>query len=110
MSGDTLPDVVRAFADNHPRVWEAYNSLGEAVAAAGPLDAKTQRLIKLAIAVGASRRGAVRSHTRQALKLGVSPDELLQVALLAITTAGWPAAFSSYCWIDEVLRATGDEQ
>jgi len=107
MSDDTMPSVVDEFTKVQPDVWDAYNRLGEAVASSGPIDAKTQRLLKLAIAVGAGREGAVRSHTRRGLKAGLSPDELRQTALLGITTAGWPAAFSAHCWINEVISKAG---
>ena len=107
MKDDTLPSVVEQFSQSQPDVWDAYNQLGKAVAEAGPLDAKTQRLIKLAIAVGAVREGAVRAHARRGLKVGLSPAELEQVALLGITTAGWPAAFAARCWITEVIEKAG---
>ncbi len=107
MTDDTLPSVVEQFSESQPDVWDAYNQLGKAVAEAGPLDAKTQRLIKLAIAVGAAREGAVRSHARRGLKAGLTPAELEQVALLGITTAGWPAAFAARCWITEVIEKAG---
>ena len=107
MKDDTMPAVVEEFSESQPGVWEAYNQLGRAVSEAGPLDAKTQRLIKLAIAVGAGREGAVRSHARRGLKAGVSPVELEHVALLGITTAGWPAAFAAHCWIREVIQRAG---
>lgn len=105
MKDTTLPDVVKEFAEKQPAVWDAYNRLGEAVAQAGPLDADTQRLLKLAIAIGAGREGAVRSHARRALKAGLAADALEHVALLAITTAGWPAAFAAHCWIRDVVEA-----
>ena len=37
---------------------------------------------------------------------GWSPDELRQVALLAITTLGWSGAVTAYCWINDVLDPT----
>lgn len=101
---DTLPSVVDQFAQDQPQVWEAYNQLGEAVSQAGPLDVKTQRLIKLGIAIGAAREGAVRAHTRRGLKAGLTPDELKHVALQGITTVGWPTAFAAHCWISEVIE------
>jgi hypothetical protein len=61
-----LPQVLEEFAARYPQVWEAYNRLGEATAAAGPLDEKTQRLLKLAIAIGRlhARRNRARWHPR----------------------------------------------
>ena len=57
-------------------VGEAYNQFGPAVGVAGLWDEKKRRSIELAISVGASREGAVRSHTRRGLKAGISPKEL----------------------------------
>jgi alkylhydroperoxidase/carboxymuconolactone decarboxylase family protein YurZ len=98
-----LPDVVTEFAGEYPQVWAAYNRLGNAAAEAGPLDEKTQRLVKLAIAIGAQRQGAVNSHTRRGLAAGCAPKELVHVGLLAITTIGWPGAFAAICWIRDTI-------
>lgn len=107
MAQDNLPLVVQELATKYPEVWDAYGRLGEAVSAAGPLDAKTERLVKLALAIGAGREGAVHSHARRAAKAGWSPEELRQVALLGITTMGWSSAVAAYCWINDVLEAAG---
>jgi alkylhydroperoxidase/carboxymuconolactone decarboxylase family protein YurZ len=103
------PDVVKRFAAEHPEVWEAYNRLGEATAAAGPLDERMQRLVKLAIAIGSQRQGAVNSHSRRALAAGCSPKEILQVGILAIPTIGWPAAFAAICWMNETIESGSAE-
>lgn len=103
MGNKELPDVLREFAEKYPAVWEAYNRLGEVTAAAGPLDERTQRLVKLALAIGAGREGAVHSHARRALRAGLTPEELIHVGLLAITTIGWSGAFAAITWIQDVL-------
>lgn len=102
-----LPKVLEEFAAKYPEVWEAYNRLGEAIAQAGPLDERTQRLVKLAIAIGAQREGAVHSHTRRALKAGLTPEELLHVGILAITTLGWSGAFAAITWMNDIIAAKG---
>src|SRR5688500_9620321 len=99
-----LPDVLAEFAGEYPQVWAAYNRLGNAVAEAGPLDEKSQRLVKLAIAIGSQRQGAVHSHTRRALAAGCTPEEIVQVGILAITTVGWPGAFAAICWMKDTLE------
>ena len=98
-----LPDVLAEFAAEYPQVWAAYNRLGNAAAEAGPLDDKAQRLVKLAIAIGSQRQGAVNSHTRQALAAGCTSEELVHVGILAITTMGWPGAFAAICWIRDTI-------
>jgi alkylhydroperoxidase/carboxymuconolactone decarboxylase family protein YurZ len=104
MANDSLPRVVQEIAQAYPEVWAAYNRLGDAVSTAGPFDARTERLVKLAVAIGAGREGAAHSHARRGLKAGLTPAELRQVALLAITTLGWSGAVTSYCWIEDVLN------
>ena len=104
LKNDSPPSIVQEFAERQPDVWNAYNQLGEAVSRSGPLDAKTQRLLKLAIAVGSGREGAVRAHTRRGLRAGLTIEELEQVALLGITTTGWPSAFAARCWICEAAE------
>jgi alkylhydroperoxidase/carboxymuconolactone decarboxylase family protein YurZ len=103
MPGDALPPIVDLIAREHPDVWDAYGRLGEATEKAGPLDAKTVRLVKLALAVGAGREGQVHSHARRGRKLGLTPAELRQVALLAIPSLGWSAGAAALCWINDVL-------
>ena len=101
MIDETLPDIVQRVADEKPEVWAAYNELGKVLAESGPLDAKTQRLIKLALSIGAGLEGAVRSHTRRGLKAGLTTEELQQVALLGVTTVGWPRAIAGLSWIED---------
>jgi alkylhydroperoxidase/carboxymuconolactone decarboxylase family protein YurZ len=104
MDLESLPEIVQRFAREYPDVWSAYNQLGEAAAKAGPLDASTERLVKLALAIGGRREGAVRSHARRALAHGLSREQLEHVAVLAITTIGWPAALAALAWIDDEVK------
>jgi 4-carboxymuconolactone decarboxylase len=100
---DYLPDVYQRFRTTHPEVAAALDRLGAATEAGGSLDMRTQRLVKLGIAVGALAEGAVRSNARRARSVGATPDEIRHVALLAITTRGFPAAVAALGWIEETL-------
>ena len=53
------------FAEDYPDVWQHYTALGKAVSEAGQIDARTRRLLKIALAIGAGSEGAVHSHVRQ---------------------------------------------
>lgn len=97
------PSGAGSFARDFADVWRAYEQLGEESAKAGPLDARTRRLIKLALAIGANSEGAVHSHVRRAQEEGQSTEELRQVAILAITTLGFPAAMAAFSWINDIL-------
>lgn len=104
-----LPEIYAGYRERFPEVATAMDGLGAATGAAGPIDERTQRLVKLGLAIGAVAEGAVRSNVRKALDLGVSPDELHHVAMLAITTTGLPTAIAGLQWIDEVLAARAQD-
>jgi alkylhydroperoxidase/carboxymuconolactone decarboxylase family protein YurZ len=104
-----VPAWDRPLRDGHaidrddPGVAETLDGLGAGNETAGPLDRRSQRLVKLGIAIGDLAEGAVRSNVRRALAAGATPDEVRHVALLAITTTGFPTAVASLGWIEEVL-------
>jgi alkylhydroperoxidase/carboxymuconolactone decarboxylase family protein YurZ len=98
-----LPAFAGSIAKRFPKVWDAYTKLGEETAAAGPLTERERRLVKLALAIGSGSEGATHSHARQALAEGVAPTEIRHVALLAVTTTGWPASAAALSWVDDIL-------
>lgn len=102
MDEQQLPSEAGAVAKRHPQIWKAYAELGKACAEAGPLDATTTRLAKLALAIGAGSEGAVHSHARRALEESVPPEALKQVALLSIPTLGFPQAVAALTWIEDI--------
>ncbi len=102
-----IPKRFRQFIRNYPDVASAYELMGDAVHAAGPLDKKTRALIKLGISIGARLEGAVHSHVRKALNAGVKPDELRHAALLSLPTIGLPSMMAALSWIDDVVKGTG---
>lgn len=100
-----LPAGAARLAKKHPKIWAAYEQLGAASAEAGPLDARTIRLVKLAMAVASQSEGAVHSHTRRALAEGLSGDEILHVPLLAIPSIGLAKAVAAMTWVEDILKA-----
>lgn len=97
-----LPSGARYVAEKYPGVWDAYEKLGASVAEAGPLDARTRRLVKLALALGAQSEGGTHSHVRRALAEGIDAETLRHVALLAIPTLGLPRAVAGLTWIEDL--------
>ncbi len=98
-----LPQPFQDFNKNFPRVAEAYEALAAAAHQGGPLDERTRRLVKLAIAIGGRLEGAVRAHARQAREKGVTDAELDHVVLLALTTIGLPSTVAARTWIRDEL-------
>lgn len=99
---ENLPSGAGEVAQAYPAVWNAFAALGKACSEAGPIEGRTLRLVKLALAIGALSEGAVHSHTRRALDEGLTKDELKQVALLAIPTLGFPQGVKALTWIEDI--------
>jgi len=104
MTEQYLPEIYSSFQRQFPVLCRNLDALAES-ANAGPLDERTSRLVKLGIAMGAMAEGAVRSNARRALEAGATPEEILHVVALTVTTRGFPAAVASYSWIEDVLKS-----
>lgn len=107
---EKLPDFLQDVIEEYPEVWKAYQSLGEACGTSGSLDSKTVRLVKLGLAIGAKSEGAVHSHTRRALREGISREEIQQVALLAVTSIGWSSSMAALSWIKDVVDKHSEDE
>ena len=95
------PATFKDFIATYPELARAWEQAQDA-ARKGPLDLKTQRLVKLAIAMGAMREGAVHSAVRKARAAGASESEIAQVVALGATTLGFPATVALFSWVREV--------
>lgn len=100
-----LPEFFREVTRRYPQVHQRYEALAAACHKADPLDGKVRHLVKLGIAIGARYEGAVRSHVRQALDSGATREEIEHVALLALSTTGFPSTVAALSWMEEVFAA-----
>jgi alkylhydroperoxidase/carboxymuconolactone decarboxylase family protein YurZ len=101
-----LPKAYQDIRRSYPDFMAAFEAMGEAARLAGPLDARTSALVKLAYGIAAGLEGAVHSQVTRALEAGCTSDELLQTALLAAPTIGFPAMVRGRGW---VLDVTGKQ-
>jgi len=92
------------FRRKHSKIWTAFARLAEECHNGGPLDEKTRRLLKVALAVGAGLEGATHSAIRHAREGGVKQDELEHIAILGVTTLGFPAAMRALSWLADDAR------
>lgn len=100
-----LPGFLQNVIKKYPKIWDSFDALGNAISELpNGIDKKSQHLIKLGIAIGAGREGAVHSHVRRAKKAGFTNEQIYHTALLSITTIGWPGAVATLSWIDDVLK------
>ena len=97
------PEFFLKMKDQYPDLMRAYKSLADAAKEAGPLDPKSAALVKLALSLAAGLEGATHSSVRKALDLGCTPEELRHVALLSVTTLGFPSMMRARAWGEDVL-------
>ena len=100
-----LPSRFQAFVKAYPECAKAYEALSVTTRMAAPFDEREAELLKLALSVGARLEGAAHSHARRALESGATPEELRAVALLAVTTCGFPQAMMGLSWVEDVIGA-----
>lgn len=105
-----LPGTYKRFVTRFPALGQAHEQVADAVAQAGPLDAKTLSLIKIGISLGAGLESAVRSHVRQALEHGASRVEVEQAILLAMNTVGFPRTVAAWSWAQQQFDRNDREQ
>jgi 4-carboxymuconolactone decarboxylase len=96
------PKTHHEFMEAFPELAKAWESIGSA-GKTGPLDERTCRLVKLALAMGAQQEGAVHASVRKGLAMGITRDELEQVVALAAGTLGFPQTVAAYTWIRDLL-------
>ena len=96
------PRTFHEFVARFPVLGKAWDLMHDA-GAAGPLDARAQRLVKLAISVGAMREGAVHSAVRKCVAAGCTREEVEQVVALSASTIGLPATVAAFTWVRDVF-------
>ncbi len=104
-----LPPTPGKFKEEFPDVWQAFARLGDECYNAGTLDERTRRLVKIALSIGAGLEGGTHSAVRNALAAGISPEEIKHVAVLGITTLGFPEAMRALTWIEDNFSAKEDD-
>ena len=101
-NGFPPPQTYTRFIERFPKIDKAWALIGE-TGREGPLDEKTIRIVKLALAMGAMSGGQTRSGVRKALAAGVSTDEIEQIVALAAGTLSLGSAAGLYQWVSEVV-------
>lgn len=92
------PKAYEEFVKRYPKLGEAWDCISEA-GSVGPLGDRTARLVRLGIAIGAMREGAIHSSVRKALAMGIPREEIEQTVALAAGTLGLPSTVAVWTWI-----------
>lgn len=104
----SLPRTYVRFTETFPKLAEAWQLIHEG-GQEGPIDGRTARLIKLGIAMGAMREGAVHSGVRKALDMGITPEEIRQIVALCAGTLGMPSTVANFSWVTDELDARAED-
>jgi len=102
MQQPQAPKTHGQFTQRFPSLAKAWEETANA-GREGPLDEKTQRLVKLAVAIGAMREGAVHASVRKAQAMGIETEAIEQVVALSAGTLGMPSTVAAYTWVRDVL-------
>lgn len=97
-----LSNTLKEFIEKYPAVWDIHEKTGNLIHDAGPLDKKTTHLIQIGIAASLKLHGAFCSHVSQAVKAGVTFEEIYHAILLLKNTAGFPMMIIAYSWVKEM--------
>lgn len=100
---DELPSFYSSLRERYPGFFDAWEAVGTAVRASGPIDPRTAHLIQLAAAAAIRSEGAVHSHVRRALAQGVPAEEIRQALLLTAPTIGFPNVIAALSWAQDIL-------
>ena len=98
-----LPRTYQAFMKRFPKIGQAWELMREEEND-GPFDEKTMRLLKLAVAVGGMKEGAVHSSVRKARTAGATDEEIEHLLALAASTLGLPPTVAVYSWVLDELQ------
>lgn len=96
--GSRLPNTYKQFIARFPELADTHERVAKAVDSIGPLDRKTQELVKIGICVGGGLESALRSHVRRATQAGATKVEIEQAIMLAMNTCGFPSTVAAWRW------------
>jgi alkylhydroperoxidase/carboxymuconolactone decarboxylase family protein YurZ len=98
MTDKKLPSTYKRFVERFPELAQAHDTLSDAAFQAGPLDARTQSLVKIGICLGAGLESGLRSHVRRALEAGATEAEVEHAIVQGMTTLGFPKTVAAWSW------------
>jgi AhpD family alkylhydroperoxidase len=98
---DEFFEYTAKFGEMYPEIAQGFMSLMGGVMQDGKLRGKEKELIAVGIAVGLRCLPCIHAHTKSALKMGATKEEILEAASVAIMMAGGPGM----AHVIEVMKA-----
>ncbi len=101
-----LKEALETLERELPDVMGAFRELQSTATADGVLDAKTKKLMMVAVTAALRCEPCIREQVKGALQLGASRNEILEAAGVAILIGGGPtAAYCALYLMDELSNA-----
>jgi AhpD family alkylhydroperoxidase len=98
---DEFFEYTAKFAEQYPEIASSFTSLMGSVMQDGKLGIKEKELIAVGIAVGLRCLPCIHAHTKSALNLGATKEEIIEAASVAVMMAGGPGM----AHVIEVMKA-----
>lgn len=108
-----LSSMLRDLRGGTPEVMKTFSSMAQTALAAGALDAKTKELIALAIGVATRCDDCIAFHSKAAVDLGATKEEVLETLAMTIYMGAGPSvmyashAFNAYSQFAEAKANKG---
>ena len=96
------PESYVEFSQHFPKLADAWRLISDA-SQVGSLSERELRLVKLGVALGAMREGAVHSNVRKGLSQGLARSDIEQAIAAAAGTIGMPATVAVFTWVRDIL-------
>ena len=107
-NSDMFPETTRDLAEKKaalaPQNIEAWRNFSNIVYKKGVIPEETKHLIAIAVAHVTQCPYCIRSHTKQALKMGVSKEEIVEATWIAAEMRAGAAVAHAALAIDEMLK------
>lgn len=87
-----------------PAAFEAYVQFQEQALAPGKVDARTKELAALAVSVFAKCPYCIPYHVQRALKLGITPEEMIEMGMVAASIGGG----ASMTYVSQMVQAINE--
>ena len=98
---DEFFEFTAKFGEQYPEIAQSFMSLMGSVMQDGKLKVKEKELIALGIAVGLRCLPCIHAHTKSALNMGATKEEIMEAASVAVLMGGGPGM----AHVIEVMKA-----
>ncbi len=108
-----FPELTRELTDQKRRLapgpMDAFREFGRAVYAEGAIPARTKQLIALAAAHVTQCPYCIRHHAREATRIGVTPQEMMEAIWIAAEMRAGAASAHAALALDEIGLASAEK-